>query len=134
MCTCCLGVYLLACVCHGVYLLACVCHGVYLLACVCHGVYLLACVCHGVYLLACVCHGVCLMYCGNLAFELYKAVSVVTTIQLTLYENRTIQNKLTTRSVPDPPVRAGYEKNIHPVLQGGPGPETTDSPPFSFSL
>ena len=26
-------------------------------------------------------------------------------------ENRTIQNKLTTRSVPDPPVRAGDEKH-----------------------
>ena len=36
---------------------------------------------------------------------------VVTTILLTLHENRTIQNKLTTRSVPDPPVRAGDEKH-----------------------
>ena len=49
----------------------------------------------------------------------------VTTILLTLHENRTIQNKLTTRSVPDPPVRAGDD---HPVLQGGSGPETTPPP------
>ena len=34
-----------------------------------------------------------------------------TTILLTLYENRTIQNKLTTTSLPDPPVRAGDEKH-----------------------
>ena len=35
----------------------------------------------------------------------------VTTILLTLHENRTIQNKLTMRSVPDPPVHAGDEKH-----------------------
>ena len=35
----------------------------------------------------------------------------VTTIQLTLHENPTIQNKHTTRSVQDPPVRAGDEKH-----------------------
>ena len=35
----------------------------------------------------------------------------VTTILLTLHENHTIQNKLTMRSVPDPPLRVGDEKH-----------------------
>ena len=42
----------------------------------------------------------------------------------TLHENRTIQNKLTTRSVPDPPVRAGDEKHTSSAA----GPETTGLP------
>ena len=33
---------------------------------------------------------------------------LIITILLTLYENRTIQNKLTTKSVPDPPVRTAW--------------------------
>ena len=57
--------------------------------------------------------------------EVWLAVQscAVTTILLTLHENRTIQNKLTTRSL----LCVLVMRNIHPVLQGGSRSETRKS-------